>query len=138
MKKVLQLVALAVVVTLAIHPLMADPTCAHRSSSGDSGTAACCPMAAGTSAHQMVADSMVLECLASADPCCDPDCCRLMAAPTILQMAAPGKFGASRKVSFVPAARLSAVYSPALATWSSGNTIAPASARYILFLAFRI
>ena len=138
MKSAVQFVALAVVMMLAIHPLIADIPCAQRSSLSEDGVAACCSMATSIAGHQMRVDSHVSEGSRSIESCCNPSYCRLNFARTILQMAILPNSTPSRVAFFATIARLSTVHSPALAGWPSGNAVAPAQARAILDQAFRI
>lgn len=141
MKKLLQIVAVAVVALLAVQPALAGLPCLAGSAAG-TGCAADCGMAmsqmpaAQSAASPMGADCGMMPQL-SRDGCAQ-DCCGDRVSQGIAQPASGEKWDAGGTMDFVPAAQGPAVATPLSTAVRYAEFVSTAPPRTILFQVFRI
>jgi hypothetical protein len=136
MKKLFQIVALAVVAVLAAQPALAGLPCAVGASAGN-GCAPDCGMAMShMSSSQMGADCGMSPQISSNG--CAQNCCSDRLSQGFAQPATGAKSAAGRTLQFIPAAQPLAVALPLFAASYRTDSESAAPPRYILFQVFRI
>jgi hypothetical protein len=141
MKRLIQFVAVAVVVLLVAQPALAGLPCASGVAAGN-GCAPDCGMAMGQmSSAQMSSSQMSADCgmspQISSDGCAQ-NCCIDRISQGIAQPAAGAKSAAGKTMQFVPAAEAPASAAPVFAHSPRTSFSSTAPPRYILFQVFRI
>jgi hypothetical protein len=147
MKRILQSVALALAVFLAVQPALATMTCAQRICADGSSSPDCCLPSSDASMNGMANDMDMPSMSASGQApsfvaaigasCVSAPCCT-MSTVSAQQLAAPVKFSLTGAVSLTLVSELSSVVAPVRAGRTRINAVAPALDRYVLFHVFRI
>ncbi len=145
MKRLLQFVALMLVLLVAAQPLLAGTACATQSCSGEHAMAACCMHAGGMAMSAGGMESMRVACTPAGGHravvtagCSDPGC-GMDSVDAAVQIADPSKSNVVSDVTpLAPVAEIAASLVPLLAIRPADDAAAPATARYVLLQTFRI
>ncbi|HEY0309345.1 MAG TPA: hypothetical protein VGB94_14375 [Acidobacteriaceae bacterium] len=145
MKRLLQFVALMLVLLVAAQPLLAGTACATQSCSGEHAMVACCMHSGGMAMSADGMQSMRAACTPAGGHravvtagCSDPGC-GMASADAAVVVADPSKSSIVSDVTPLAAvAEIAASVAPVLILRPSEDAAAPATARYILLQTFRI
>jgi hypothetical protein len=147
MKKILQSVALALAVLLAVQPALATMTCTQGICKAGQHSADCCPPTSGGSMRSMSGDPAMDSDSPSwqtpAQPalvesgCASAPCC-IVSARTTTQAAIPAKSRVNATAASMPVGGVLSVTAPVREALISRDAVAPAPARYVLFQVLRI
>ena len=145
MKKLLQSVALMLVLLVAAQPLLAASSCATQRCSGEHAMATCCMHGGGMAMAAGGMQSMRAACTPAGGHkavvtagCSDPGC-GMATADAAVPVAYPSKSSVASDVTSLPAvAEIAADVVPVLGVRTAEDASAPATARYILLQTFRI
>ena len=142
MKKVLQSVALALAVLLAVQPALAAMTCTQGICRAGQHSADCCPPSNDGSMRNMLGDpaldskgaswqtspqSALVGSSSVSELCC------IVSAPTTTQVAIPAKSKVNATATSTPVHGLHSVTVPVRVALTSGDAVAPAPARCVFF-----
>jgi hypothetical protein len=145
MKRLLQFVALVLVLLVAAQPLLANAACAAERCSGEHVMTACCMMHSGGMVMGAGMQSMRAACTPVSGhkavvtvACSDPGC-GSVSADAAVQIAGPSRFTlASAATPLLATAQMAASVEPLRGGQPSAGAPVPATARYILLQTFRI
>ncbi len=145
MKKLLQSVALMLVLLVAAQPLLAASSCATQSCSGEHAMATCCMHSGGMAMAGGGMQSMRAACTPAGGHravvtagCSDPGC-GMASVDAAGVVADPSKSNVVSDVApLAPVVEIAANLIPAAIVRPSEDAAAPTAARYILLQTFRI
>lgn len=147
MKKALQSVALVLAVLLTVQPAFAAMTCTQSICGAVNSSADCCPHSSGGTMRGMSGDSTMHSESSSwgtssnpavaASHCASEPCCIVSGRGTA-QLAAPAKFSVNPPAPSGLLGANSSVTAPNKVYVASGNAVALAPAKYILFQVFKV
>jgi hypothetical protein len=138
MKRVFQIVALAVAVLLTAQPALADPSCKQGMFSSDCAAEACCTHMAGAAMHETSADCNAAMLSAAASSGCNHDGGCFASSWPVPSIAPAAKSRINVTASSTPIASFSMVSISGLVARPFRNPEAPEPAKYILLRVFRI
>ena len=147
MKNVLQSVALALAVLLAVQPPLVAEPCTQMHCSVGHHLADCCPssregsmqnMSGDSAMHSRQAASLIEAQPKLAQASCGLEPCCSTAVRTTVQAAIAAKSKVTTKISLTPVSVVSSVAVPFRMALTSGEAAAPAPARYVVCRILRI
>jgi hypothetical protein len=136
MKRLLQFVALFVVVLLAVQPALAGLPCAQETTASGACDPDCAMATTSAPMSQMASDCGMAPQVSSNG--CEQSCCDSDLIQSVSQPATGAKLNAGSTVQFVAVQLVAANATSAFATPAPVDPVSSAPARYILLQVFRI